>query len=75
MAIVSEFLAGKLVTKMNYGMVDGKEVIRKKSYPNVKSDATIAAVHAIGTTITGLQEPALEEVTLVKEEILFDDGL
>lgn len=75
MAVVSEFLSSKLVTKLNYGMVNGKEVIKKKSYPNVKEEATIDAIHAIGTTIAGLQEPTLEEVFRVKEDLIFDDGL
>ena len=75
MAIVSEFLASKLVTKLNYGMVNGKELIKKKSYANVKETATIDTIHAIGTAIASLQEPALEEVFRVKEDLIFDDGL
>lgn len=75
MAIVSEFLATKMVTRLNYGMVNGKEVIKTKSYGNIRQDATSAALHAVGTAITGLQEPTLEEVHRVQEDLIFDDGL
>lgn len=74
MAIVSDFLSNKLVTRLNYGMKDGKEVIKTKSYNNVKKDATIAAIHAVGVAITGLQVPTLEEVHRVQEDLIMDDG-
>jgi|GEM_PF-681010 len=75
MAIVSDFLSCKLVTKLNYGIVDGKELTKKKSYPNVKETATIEAIHAMGTTIASLQQPTLEEVFRVRDELLSDNGL
>lgn len=72
MAIVKDFLASKLVTQLNYGMVNGKELIKKKSYPAVKEDATIEAIHAVGVAIASLQEPVLEEVRRVDEYLLTD---
>lgn len=75
MAVVSDFLSNKMVTRLNYGMVEGKEVIKSKSYSNLKQDATIDEILTVGTAITGLQVPALEEVHRVQEDYIFDDGL
>lgn len=75
MAIVSEFLATKMVTRLNYGMVNGKEVIKSKSYSNVKKDATIASLLTVGTAITSLQVPTLEEIHRIQEDYIFDNGL
>ncbi|MGV8907118.1 MAG: DUF1659 domain-containing protein [Acetobacterium sp.] len=75
MAVVSDFLSSKMLTRLNYGLVNGKEVIKSKSYSNVKQDATIASILTVGTAITGLQEPTLEEVHLVQEDLIYDDGL
>lgn len=75
MAIVSEILTTKMSTRLNYGIVEGKELFKSKSYSHVKSDATIASIFAVGTAITGLQVPTLVEVYLQKEDLIFDDGL
>lgn len=75
MARVSEFLSTKMVTRLNYGMVDGKEVIKNKSYSNIKQDATIEAIFTVGTAICGLQIPTLEEVHRVQEDLIFENGL
>lgn len=75
MARVSEFLSTKMVTRLNYGIVDGKEVIKNKSYSNVKQDATIETIFTVGTAICGLQVPTLEEIHRVQEDFIFDDGL
>ena len=75
MAIVSDFLSNKLVTRLNYGMVNGKEVIKSKSYSNLKQDATIAAIMTVGTAITSLQVPTLEEIHRVQEDLILNDGL
>lgn len=74
MAIVSDFLTSKLVTRLNYGIVNGKELTKKKSYPNVKETATIEAIHAMGTTIASLQQPVLEDVYRVTDILILDDG-
>ena len=75
MAIVSEFLSKKLVTRLNYGMSNGKEVIKSKSYANVRNDATLAAVMSVATAITSLQVPTLEDVHCVEEDLILNDGL
>ena len=75
MAVVKEFLSNKIVTRLNYGMVNGKEVIKSKSYANVKQTATIAAIHQVATAITALQVPTLEDVQQLQQDLIFDDGL
>ncbi len=75
MAIVSEFVTSKLVTQLNYGMVNGKELIKKKSYPGVREAATIETIHAVGMAIASLQQPAMEAVFRVSDVSIFDDGL
>ena len=75
MAVVKEFLSNKMVTRLNYGMVNGKEVIKSKSYANVKQTATIAVIHQVATAITALQVPTLEEVQQLQQDLIFDDGL
>ncbi|WP_296560188.1 DUF1659 domain-containing protein [uncultured Acetobacterium sp.] len=72
--IVSEFLSNKLVTRLNHGFIDGKEVIKNKSYGNIKADASLPDLMAVGVAITGLQLPALEEVRRIQEDLIFDDG-
>ena len=74
MAVVKEFLSNKIVTRLNYGMDNGKEVIKSKSYANVKQTATIAQIHQVATAITALQVPALEDVQLIRQDLIFDDG-
>lgn len=74
MAIVSEFLTKKLVTRLNYGMVNGKEVIKSKSYANVRKDAPLAGVMSAATAITSLQVPTLEDVHCVQEDLILNDG-
>lgn len=75
MATVSETLSTKMVTRLNYGMVNGKEVIKNKTYNDLRADATNEVIHAIATAITGLQVPALEEVHRIREDLIFDNGL
>jgi hypothetical protein len=74
MAVVKEFLSNKLVTRLNYGLVNGKEVIKSKSYANVKQTATIAEIHQVATAIAALQDPVMEEVYQLQQDRLFDDG-
>jgi hypothetical protein len=75
MAIVSENLATKMVTRLNFGMVDGKEVIKNKTYNDLRADASVDAILTVGTAITGLQVPALEEVHRIQEDLIYDNGL
>lgn len=75
MAVVNEFLSNKIVTRLNYGMVNGKEVIKSKSYANVKVSATYPAIYQTATAIAALQVPALEDVQLIRQDLIFDDGL
>lgn len=75
MAVVKEFLSNRMVTRLNYGLVDGKEVIKSKSYANVKQTATIAEIYQVATAIAALQVPAMEEVHQLQQDRIFDDGL
>ena len=74
MAVVNEFLSNKIVTRLNYGMVDGKEVIKSKSYANIKVSATNEDIYQVATAITALQVPVLEDVQLIRQDLIFDDG-
>ena len=74
MAVVNEFLSNKIVTRLNYGMVDGKEVIKSKSYANIKVSATNPDIYQTATAIAALQVPALEDVQLIRQDLIFDDG-
>lgn len=74
MAIISEVISTKMVTSLNYGMVDGKEVIKNKSYSNLRETATNDSIYQIAVVIGGLQEPALETVTKSQTTRLIDDG-
>ncbi|MGD9475362.1 MAG: DUF1659 domain-containing protein [Eubacteriaceae bacterium] len=74
MAIIGEVISTKMVTSLNYGMVDGKEVIKNKSYSNLRETATNESIYQIAGVIGGLQEPALETVTKTQTTRLIDDG-
>ena len=74
MAVVKEFLSNKIVTRLNYGMVNGKEVIKSKSYANVRVSATNPDIYQTATAIAALQVPALEDVQLIRQDLIFDDG-
>lgn len=74
MAIVNEFLSNKIVTRLNYGMVNGKEVIKTKSYANVKATAANPGIYQTATAIAALQVPTLEDVQLIRQDLIFDDG-
>jgi hypothetical protein len=75
MAIISETYGVKMVTRLNYGMVNGKEVTKNRTYNDVRPDATIAAMHTVAKAITGLQVPAMEEMFRLQQDAIFDDGL
>ena len=74
MAVVNEFMSNKIVTRLNYGMVNGKEVIKSKSYANVRVSATNPDIYQTATAIAALQVPALEDVQLIRLDLFFDDG-
>ncbi len=74
MAVVNEFLSNKIVTRLNYGMENGKEVIKSKSYANVRVSATNPDIYQTATAIAALQVPALEDVQLIRQDLIFDDG-
>ena len=74
MAVVKEFLSNKIVTRLNYGMENGKEVIKSKSYANVKVSSTNPAIYQTATAIAALLVPALEDVQLIRQDLIFDDG-
>lgn len=70
MAITKENLGNKLQLRSNYGVIDGKDVIRSRTYANVKADAANDGLYAVAEAIGGLQEPSLEDVILVESSLL-----
>lgn len=72
--IIRDLLGTKLVTQLNYGTVNGKELIKTKSYPHVKDDAPLTALMAVANAIASVQTPVLEEVRRIQEDLLTDDG-
>lgn len=70
MAISKENLTTKMQIRSSYGVVDGKEVIRSRTYSNVKEDALDEGVYAVAEAIAGLQEAVMEEVILVEASLL-----
>lgn len=75
MAIVSEVMATKMLMQLNCGMVDGKEVIKNKTYSNVRADASPQNLLAVGTAIGSLIVPGVEAVEKVQTALIYDDGM
>jgi hypothetical protein len=65
MAITKENLSNKLSIRSNYGMVDGKEVVKSRTYANVKQTAADQDVYDTAVAIAAIQEKTLEEVIVV----------
>ncbi len=70
MAITKENLINKMQIRSSYGVVDGKDVIKTRTYSNVKEDAADEGIYAVAEAIAGLQEAVMEEVILVESSLL-----
>ncbi len=70
MAISKENLVNKLQIRSNHGQVDGKDVIKSRTYSNVKADASDEGIYAVAEAIASLQEPTMDEVILVESSLL-----
>jgi hypothetical protein len=75
MAYAKSYLTGSLITILNYGMVDGKEVIKNKSYGNLRADATEADIMTVAAALNSLQAPTLEDVKCFTVDLIYDNGL
>lgn len=72
MAVQKELLTRKIGTRMATGVVDGKEVLRTRSYGNVGEDATDQAIYDVGAAIAALQVGTLEEILLTESHLLMN---
>lgn len=72
MAIQSEQLYSKMVIQSSHGPVDGKDVLKKKTYSNLNFDATDEQIYQVANAIDGLQVPVLMEIEKVTSHLLYD---
>ena len=70
MPVTTDFISTKLQVRSNYGMVDGKEVIKSKTYSNLKETAVNDDVYAVAEALAGLQVPTMEDVFKVETTLL-----
>ena len=70
MPVTTDFISNKLQVRSNYGMVDGKEVIKSKTYANLKETATDDDIYAVAEALASLQAPTMEEVFKVETTLL-----
>jgi hypothetical protein len=70
MPVTTDFLGNKIQIRSNYGTVDGKEVIKSKTYANLKETASNDDVYAVAQALAGLQTPAMEDVIKIESTLL-----
>ncbi|MBC3805035.1 DUF1659 domain-containing protein [Acetobacterium fimetarium] len=70
MPVTTDFLGNKIQIRSNYGMVDGKEVIKSKTYSNLKETAVDDDIYAVAQALAGLQTPTMEEVIKIESTLL-----
>lgn len=70
MPVTTNFVSNKVQVRSNYGMKDGKEVIKSKSYSNLKAAATNDDIYAVAEALAGMQVPTMEEVIKVESTLL-----
>lgn len=70
MPVTTDFISNKLQVRSNYGMVDGKEVTKSKTYANLKATAGNDDIYAVAETLAGLQAPTMEEVFKIETSLL-----
>lgn len=70
MPVTTDFISNKLQVRSNYGMVDGKEVLKSKTYANLKATAANDDIYAVAEALASLQAPTLEEVSKIETTLL-----
>lgn len=70
MPVTTDFISNKLQVRSNYGMVNGKEVTKSKTYANLKATAGNDDIYAVAETLAGLQAPTMEEVFKIETTLL-----
>ena len=56
----------KLVMKDNYGVVEGKTVVKSHTFSKIKSNADDSALFELAQAIDGLNTPTCDEVKAVR---------
>ena len=70
MPVTTEFLSNKVQVRSNYGLVDGKETIKSKTYSNLKASAIDDDIYAVAQALASMQEPTMEEVIKIESSLL-----
>ena len=70
MPVTTDFLGNKIQIRSNSGMVEGKEVIKSKTYSNLKETAVDDDIYAVAQALAGLQTPTMEEVIKIESTLL-----
>ncbi|HAZ05793.1 DUF1659 domain-containing protein [Acetobacterium wieringae] len=70
MPVTTDFISNKLQVRSNHGVVDGKEVIKSKTYSNLKETAVDDDIYAVAEALASLQVPTMEEVLKVETTLL-----
>jgi hypothetical protein len=71
MAIEEYAVSTRMQLRLNTGLDgDGKEILRTKTYSNVKSSSENQAVYDVASSLAGLQEHELKEVHRVDDVVL-----
>ena len=66
----TEKISNKLQLRSNYGTIDGKEVIKAKTYSHLKPTAVDDDIYAVAEALASLQVPTIEEVLKVETSVL-----
>src|SRR5665647_274051 len=70
MPVTTDFISNKVQVRSNYGLVDGKELIKSKTYSNLKASAVNDDIYAVAEALASMQEPAMEEVIKIESTLL-----
>jgi len=70
MPVTTDFLSNKVQVRSNYGLVDGKDLIKSKTYSNLKASATDDDIYAVAEALASMQEPTMEEVIKIESTLL-----
>ena len=70
MPVTTEKISNKLQLRSNYGTIDGKEVIKAKTYSHLKPAAVADDIYAVAEALASLQVPTIEEVLKVETSVL-----
>lgn len=70
MPVTTDFISNKLQVRSNHGIVDGKEVIKSRTYSNLKETAADDDLYAVAEALSDLQVPAMEDVLKIETSLL-----